>query len=197
MQWNQTLTPALSLSEREREKLPPSSVESLFGDSSTRREVFSLAPSDGERVGARGTFHCIDTAKHSTRHSATTLNRNLANRKAKNPMKTKTKLILIPTLAILSVANVSRADIVTDWSANLIDTIAAALFRRWSTWRMAFASDPHGRRRHFADGLPRTGRARSFRHDEPLAISSRSSARFDECAVCRRCQRGQSHWPFR
>src|SRR6266540_3446748 len=40
-------------------------------------------------------------------------------------MKTKTKLILIPTLAILSVANLSRADIVTDWSANLDQTIVA------------------------------------------------------------------------
>src|SRR5262245_6159093 len=35
----------------------------------------------------------------------------------------KAKFILIPTLAILSVATDSRADIVTDWSANLDQTI--------------------------------------------------------------------------
>src|SRR5262245_40917331 len=45
--------PGPPLSEREREKLPPSSVESPFGDSSTSPEFFSLAPSDGERAGVR------------------------------------------------------------------------------------------------------------------------------------------------
>jgi hypothetical protein len=57
MQSNQTLTPALSLSEREREKLRPSLVESpLSGGRSAVLEFFSLAPSEGERVGVRGAF---------------------------------------------------------------------------------------------------------------------------------------------
>ena len=53
MQSNQTLTPALSLSERERVKLSPSLVESRCSDRSATREFFSLSPSDGERVGVR------------------------------------------------------------------------------------------------------------------------------------------------
>src|SRR5437867_10582061 len=65
MQSSKILTPALSLSESERVNLRPPLGESPFGDRSATREFFSLAPSDGERVGVRGAFTCIVPANLS------------------------------------------------------------------------------------------------------------------------------------
>jgi hypothetical protein len=57
MQSNIPLTPALSPSDGEREKIAASLGRSLNGDLSASDKICPLAPSDGERVRVRGSFN--------------------------------------------------------------------------------------------------------------------------------------------
>src|ERR1041384_7659785 len=62
MQPEQTLIPARSLSEREREReiLPLSPKKASLSDRSNVHEFFSFSPSDEESVGVKGAFTLIE-----------------------------------------------------------------------------------------------------------------------------------------
>jgi hypothetical protein len=57
MQLDIPLTPALSPSDGEREKMAASVERSHDSEPAGRDDIYSLAPSDGERVRVRGSFN--------------------------------------------------------------------------------------------------------------------------------------------
>jgi hypothetical protein len=68
MQSKLPLTLTLSPSDGAKEHISSLAVSSLFGEHLKLAAIFSLSPSDGERVGVRGNFDCIVTAKSCRAH---------------------------------------------------------------------------------------------------------------------------------